>query len=202
MKQKHKFIIFEGIDGCGKSTQIKNVVSFLFDQDKHNHVVLTRNPYLDVNIRAILREDNDPHKKSEELADLFIADRVKHAKELVTPNLKKGFYVVCDRYIFSTVAYQSAQGLDMAKLLAKQAKLPKPDITFIVDVSAKEASKRMRKDAGNRQEHKFEANLDFLEKVRQNYLKLGKIKSFGKIVVIDGTKTREKVFENIIKKLK
>ena len=200
MKKSTKFIVFEGIDGCGKSTQIKSLVSYLFDQDKHNHIFLTRNPYKDVNIRPILRKDSDPMKQSELLADLFIADRRLHAKELLVPNLKQGFIVVCDRYMLSTVAYQGAQGLDMKKLLKLQDTFPKPDITFIIDVPAKVAATRMKKEAG-RKEHKFEANLDFLEKTRRNYLALARKKVLKNIIVIDGTQTREKVFKDIIKHL-
>lgn len=200
MKKSTKFIVFEGIDGCGKSTQIKLLVNYLFALDKHHHIFLTRNPYQDVNIRPILRKDNDPMKKSELLADLFIKDRKKHAKDLIIPNIKKGYIIVCDRYMLSTIAYQSAQGMDSKKLIEKQKKLPIPDITFIVDVPAKTASQRMKKEIG-RKEHKFEANLDFLEKTRQNYLKFAKKHVFKNIFVIDGTQTREKVFNNIIKHL-
>ena len=168
--------------------------------DKHNHVMLTRNPYKDVNIRPILREDTDPMKKSRKLAQLFIADRRKHAKELLIPNLKKGYFVICDRYMLSTVAYQGAQGLDMKDLLKKQAAFPKPDIVFIIDVPANISAKRMKKESG-RKEHKFEANLDFLEKTRQNYLVLAKKEVLKNIVVVDGTQTREKVLEDIIEYL-
>lgn len=197
---KIKFIVFEGIDGCGKSTQIKKIIAYLFDKNKHTHIVLTRNPYKDVNIRPILLKDTDPMKKSSLLADLFIADRRKHAQDLILPNIKKNHLVICDRYMLSTIAYQGAQGIDMQELMNKQKDLPKPDITFVIDVPAKIATSRMKKEL-SRKEHKFEANLKFLEKTRQNYLKLTKQKVFKNIFIVDGTQKPEEVFTNIIKHL-
>src|SRR3989344_4059399 len=117
--KKGLFIAFEGIDGCGKSTQIKKFADYLFSKDKHNHVVLTRNPYKDTDIRGILRQDNDPLTQSDKLANLFIEDRRKHAKEIIIPNLEMGNFVVSDRYKLSTVAYQSAQGLNIQDLIKR-----------------------------------------------------------------------------------
>ena len=99
MIKKGLFITFEGIDGSGKTTQMKKFSEFLFDLDKHNHVISTRNPYKDTNIRAILREENDPMTQSDRLADLFIEDRKKQCEEIIVPNLEKGFYVVQNSFI-------------------------------------------------------------------------------------------------------
>lgn len=195
--KKSLFIVFEGIDGCGKTTQIKKFVEFLFEADKHNHILLTREPFADVNTRKILQQDNDPLTHSEQLAKLFISDRKQHVKKMIIPGLKAGSYVICDRYKYSTIAYQSAQGLDMAKLIKLQEKILDPDIVFLVDLPAKKAQVRMRQDT-NRKEHKFEANINFLEKVRQNFLKLSKLLKHKKIIVINGDQTREEIFKQII----
>lgn len=109
MNQKRgMFIAFEGIDGSGKSTQIKKFVLYLFDRDKHNHIVLTRNPYKDMNIRAILRADDDAMSQAEKLADLFIEDRRIFVEELVKPALEKGHTVITDRFKLATISYQAA----------------------------------------------------------------------------------------------
>ena len=195
-EKKGIFVTFEGIDGCGKSTQIKKFVEYLFNQDKHNHVILTRNPYKDVNIRKILREDNDPLSKSNLLADMYINDRKVQIEEVVIPNLAMGHFVVSDRYKLSTVTYQAAQGLDMNELLHRHDGLPVPDITFVIDLPAVESSKRMKDEEG-RSEHKFEANLDFLENVRQNYFKAKLLLPNEKIFIIDGSRDREIILKEI-----
>jgi dTMP kinase len=145
-------------------------VKHLASINKHNHIVLTREPYQDTNIRKILREDTNPKSQAEKLADLFIEDRKKHVEELIIPNKNKGLHVISDRYKLSTIAYQSAQGLSIENLIEKQKGLPIPDICFLIDLPASAAAKRMQLDI-DRREHKFEANLDFLESVRQQYLK-------------------------------
>jgi len=196
--KKGLFIAFEGIDGCGKSTQIKKFVDYLFNKDKHNHIVLTRNPYRDTEIRATIRQDSNPESEAEKLASLFIEDRKKQVEEIVIQNLENGHFVVTDRYKLSTITYQSAQGLGMQELIDRHKDLPVPDMTFIIDVSAEEAANRMQKEK-HRNEHKFEANLDFSKKLREKHNKAKEIleKQGEKIFVINGEKTPEEVFEEV-----
>src|SRR3989344_1640509 len=94
--KKGLFIAFEGIDGCGKTTQIKKLVHYLFDRHKHNHIVFTRNPYKDQSIRAILREDDNPMSRAEKIAELYIKDRENQIAEVVLPFLSKGHFVLTD----------------------------------------------------------------------------------------------------------
>ena len=200
MDKKGLFITFEGIDGCGKSTQIRKFVEYLFNRDKHNHVILTRNPYKDANIRAILRDDDDPISQADKLASLFIGDRRLHAEEVVVPNIEKGNFVVSDRFKLSTVAYQGAQGISIEDLIRRQKDLPIPDITFVIDVDAREATNRMLKD-GDREkgrEHKFEASLEFLEKTRMNYHGAKELLD-EKIFIINGMRDVDEIHKEIIK---
>jgi len=194
--KKGVFIVFEGIDGCGKSTLLKRFASYLFERNKYSHIILTRNPYKDLNIRKILRKDSDPLKNSEILTELFIKDRIDHLKNIVIPNLKKGCYVLCDRYKLSTIAYQSAQGIKRDYLIKKQKDLIDPDITFLIDVSIKTAFERMKKD-DKRKENKFEKSPEFLEKVRFNYLELKDILDEKNIIMIDGEKDVETIFKEM-----
>ena len=195
--KKGLFIAFEGIDGSGKSTQIKELVHHIYNKSKYNHVILTRNPYKNVNIREILHQDEDPYSQAEKLANLFIEDRKLMAKEIVNPNLEKGLFVIADRYKLSTIAYQSAQGIDMNHLIEKQNQIPNPDITFIIDLSPETAMKRMKKDSQEirGKEHKFEANLDFIKKLRENYLQSAKL--MKNIFVINGERTKEEISKEI-----
>ncbi|MBR9703872.1 dTMP kinase [Candidatus Pacearchaeota archaeon] len=196
VSKKGVFIAFEGVDGCGKSTQIKKFCEYLYGLDKHNHVIMTREPYKDTSIREILRSDSDPLSQADKIADLYIEDRKKHVSEVIIPNLDSGNFVVSDRYRLSTIAYQAAQGLDMNSLIDRQKELPVPDITFIIDVSADVALERMKKEA-ERVEQKFEGSLIFQENVRNNYLKSRKLLSDELIVIIDGNKPVNDVFSDV-----
>ncbi|NCO11445.1 dTMP kinase [Candidatus Pacearchaeota archaeon CG_4_9_14_0_2_um_filter_39_13] len=196
---KGLFIAFEGIDGSGKSTQIRELVQHIFNKSKYHHVVLTRNPYKDISIREILHQDIDPHSQAEKLADLFISDRKQMAEDVVLPNLQKGCFVITDRYKLSTIAYQSTQGLDMQALIDKQDALPKPNLTFIIDVSAEEAMNRMKKEDINvrGKEHKFEASLDFIRTLRENYHKIPSLLKDEKIFIINGERSPSEIAEDI-----
>jgi len=204
LEKKHEdpnkgiFITFEGIDGCGKSTQIRELTKHIFEKSKHNHIILTRNPYKNTNIRKILTEDSDPNSQSEKLAELYIADRIKQTNELIIPNLENGHFVISDRYKLSTIIYQSAQGLDMKSLIEKQSSLPIPDMTFVIDVSPEEAQMRMRKESVEirGKEHKFEANLEFIHKLRENIFKAKDLLS-EKIFIINGERSREEITKEI-----
>jgi dTMP kinase len=194
------FIAFEGIDGCGKSTQAWKLARYVSDLSKYNHIVMTREPFKDANIRKMLRETDDPYSQAKELAKMYTDDRRNHVKELIMPELLKGAHVISDRYAFSTLAYQQAQGIPIKDLLELHKGLPIPDIIFIVDVPSKVAVGRMKKDSkrDKGKEHKFEKNREFMEKLRKNYHGLANL-SGHKVVVIDGTKKPEQIFEKQIK---
>jgi len=196
MQKKGKFIVFEGIDGCGKSTQIWKLARYISDLSKYNHLIITRNPYKTREIRQILRQDEPPETQAEKLAELFIQDRKEHIDELILPHLEKGHYVICDRYKHSTIAYQSTQGLSIEKLSKLQEDMPVPDAVFLIDTPAEIAAERMKKDS--RDEQKFEANLNFQKKVRQKYLELAKLFP-NKIFIVDGTKSVEEISTEIKK---
>ena len=196
MEKRGTFITFEGIDGCGKSTQIKKFAEYLFNLNKHNHVILTRNPYKETKIRDILKKDSDPLSQAELLAELFIEDRKKHVAEIIIPNIQTGNFVVSDRYKLSTLAYQTAQGLNIHDLIKRHEGMPIPDITFIIDVSAEEAIRRMKLES-ERAEQKFESNIEFIKKLRENYLKLKDILKDEKIFIINGELDKESIFKSI-----
>jgi len=195
-KRKALFIAFEGLDGSGKSTQIRKLAEFLFKEDKYNHVVITREPYKDASTRGIIRRDSNPLDGAEKLADLFIADRKRHVEELISPSLERGCHVLTDRYRLSTISYQSAQGLSINDLIDRHLGLPVPDITFIIDVSGKTAIERLKKEP-TAQEHKFEKNLEFLDKIREQMLKAVKIMNEDNIYVINGERSVEEIFDEI-----
>jgi len=122
---------------------------------------------------------------------LFIEDRREHIKELIEPALNKGIHVVSDRYKYSTIVYQSVQGLPLQELIDKHKDMPTPDLVLIFDVPISVARERMKKDL--RKEHKFEADKEFQKKLRKSYLKLPEIFPEENIIIIDGTKTIDEV---------
>ena len=100
--RKGKFIVFEGIDGCGKGTQMLKLANFLFSLNKYNHILITREPYKLREIREILQKDEPAEEKSQELTELFVKDRKEHVDELINPALNKGIIVISDsRCIFN-----------------------------------------------------------------------------------------------------
>jgi len=192
------FITFEGIDGCGKSTQIWKLAQYIFGLNKYHHVALTREPWKNADIRRILQEDENPYSQAYNLAQLFTKDRREHVEKLIMPSLKSGSFVISDRYSFSTLAYQQAQGVEDWKLLDMHKGLIIPDLIFIIDLPVKTALQRMKKDKGRKVEQKFEKNAEFIEKLRKNFLKLATLNNHN-VVVIDGTKKPDEIFEKQIK---
>src|SRR3989338_2612786 len=135
-----KFITFEGIEGCGKTTQIKLLNEYL--QGKGFKTILTREPggtTIGDKIRQILL---DPaNKKMHPLTELLLygASRAQHVEELIRPALSEGKIVLCDRYSDSTTAYQGAARRVDKKILASLDAIATsglvPDITIVVDVA-------------------------------------------------------------------
>jgi dTMP kinase len=118
------FIVFEGIDGTGKSTQLHLLAEKL--RQLNYAVVATREPTNGPYGKKIreLFVDRGVVSREEEL-ELFIADRDQHVKETIAPALEDGCVVICDRYYLSTLAYQGANGMDMDIILAKTIPLRK-----------------------------------------------------------------------------
>jgi dTMP kinase len=196
--KKGLFIAFEGIDGCGKSTQVRRLAQHILELSKYNHVLITREPFEDTKIRDILKQDEDPYSQARKLAQMFVNDRKLHVKTIIAENVRKGLFVISDRYSFSTLAYQQAQGIPLQELLELHRGLPIPDIIFVVDVPVEVAMKRMKKDAVRKAEHKFEKNTEFIGKLRMNYFNLARLPKH-KVVMIDGRKSAEEIFEKQIK---
>lgn len=193
--QKAKLIVFEGIDGSGKTTLSRLLLSYL--QEKKLKVVWLREPGnskwgREIRELANVRE-NIPIEKE---LEYFIQDRKWNVEKNILPALKENKIVILDRYYFSTACYQGARGLDIEEIIERNLEFaPVPDMTFIIDVDVDTALKRIRGNR-HRQVRLFE-NRDFLQKVRQNYLKLRN----DHIYIIDGQPPLDDVFEEIRRKM-
>ena len=202
MKKRGMFIVFEGIDGSGKSTQLFRLMEHLESRNKYHDFLRTHEPWDNEEINKKLAEDKDAYSDADKMAELFVHDRIVHSNVIVSPNLEKKVFVLCDRYSMSTCAYQWAQGVDLNKLIEmhKDYSILTPDITFFLDVSVEIAQQRIAKRAGGLKE-KFE-DWEFQKKVLDSYhaiIKMAHEKEylFGKVKKINGRGFVEKVAERI-----
>jgi len=161
--KRGSFLVLEGIDGSGKSTQLQHLAAAL---EAAGHAVLvTREPSdgaIGRRIREMARsgETLPPERELE----WFMEDRAEHVREVIQPALAAGRTVLCDRYYLSTVAYQGARGLDWEAILAEsEARFPRPDLAVILEIDAASGLARTRL-RGGAADPAFE-NLEFLERV-------------------------------------
>jgi dTMP kinase len=193
--QKSLLIVFEGIDGSGKTSLSKLLLSYL--KKKEVDVIWFREPadsQWGKKIRE-LAEQKESIPVAEEL-DYFIKDRQWNVTNNILPALEQNKIVVLDRYYFSTACYQGARGLDMAEIIKRNtAFAPQPDCTFIIDVDVDTALERIRRSRSSAV--KLFEKRDFLQKVRENYLKL----HGDNIYIIDGKPGLRSVFEKIKEKV-
>ena len=184
------FITFEGVEGCGKTTQIERLQTYLSGEQGHA-VVVTREPGGTVIAEAIRSVLLSPaHGEMSGMAELLLyeAARAQHFHECVAPALVEDKIVLCDRFTDSTIAYQGAgRGLNteiIAQLNEIAADGAIPDCTFLLDVPVSVGMERVRgRGATDRIEQE---SLEFHEKVRQAFLALAH-DAPARIVTLDGT---------------
>lgn len=167
-------IVLEGIDGTGKSTQAARLVSWLQQRRGENGVLWTREPGDWTGgglLRRILLEEELSHPHTE--LYLFLADRCEHVTTRIVPALKRGAWVVCERYCDSTLAYQCwGRGMprSIVEHLLAWSSFPPADLTLWIDVEPERAMARLlHRGTLDRLEREREA---FLERVRDGFLAL------------------------------
>ena len=141
-------IVFEGIDGTGKSTQLGLLEKHLLHEGYH--VVTTKEPtegIYGLQIRA-LYQDRGTVTPEEEL-ELFIKDRRQHVETLITPSMSNGSIVLSDRYFLSSAAYQGAAGLDPDIIFSRNAFAPNPDLALILEINVEESIRRITEKRGD-----------------------------------------------------
>jgi len=188
-----KFIVFEGPDGSGTTTQANLLFKYLKKQGKK--VFLTGEPTRSL-IGGLIEGQisGDWQSSSECLQLLFAADRAHHLEKGIIPLLKKGITVICTRYILSTLAYGSIDIKDEKWLMEINKKFIWPDLTFLLKVSPKICIQRIEKERFHKELFEKEEKL---KKVFKNYLKFAK--RFKNIYIIDGEKPIKEVFRDIKK---
>lgn len=195
MKGKGKFIVFEGLDGSGQSTQSKLLKDYL--EGKERRVVLTKEPTKDSRAGREIFEIVANKKKSfsKRLQELFSEDRRSHVENVIEPALQKGLTVISDRYFFSTFAYGDAEGVDLKYLYDLNKEFPLPDIVFFLNVSPEIALVRIKKR--NKERAIFETE-GKLKKIHSRYKRIFKdFQSKTKIYYINGEGSITKVSNKI-----
>ena len=193
---KGKFIVLEGIDGSGISTQILELKRIL-ESEYGVKTILAKEPSdgpVGLTIRQVLSGRISGIEDSG-LALLFAADRVDHNRNKIVPSLEQGKYVICDRYLWSSLAYQGRKDdLDWLKQINRYA--CKPDLTIFIRVKPETSLERITE---SRFKIEIFEKLEILQQVYDNYIKIFKAwQDLGEAVIeIDGEQTPEMVTEGI-----
>ena len=206
---KGKFIVFEGIDGSGKTTQINQLSKWLIGTDlipENNKLVITREPggtKLGKSIRSLLLDtsrEKSPGSITELL--LYAADRSQHVNEIIRPTLDQGDWVISDRFCGSTLAYQGyGRKLDINLIKDLEAIATQgiaPDITFLLDIPIEESIRRRR----NRKDDRIEKEgREFLSNVSLGFQALSEDSNWKKISAINSEEEIISEIKSEIKKL-
>jgi len=200
---KGKFITFEGIDGSGKSTQLRLVERYLIDAG--NDVITTREPGgtpLGIQLRATFLETTETVSPLAELL-LFAADRAQHVEHLIKPSVAAGKIVISDRYADATAAYQGAgRGFDsdtIAQVIELATGGLKPDLTLFFDISVETALERMnaRHSSGTEANRMDGETAEFYERVRDAYLSIA-AREPERVSIIESEGSIDEIFEKAI----
>ena len=193
-----KLITFEGIDGSGKSTQIQ-LLEAEFEKLGISYKTF-REPggtKLSEKIRTILldKENIELYSNAESL--LFAAARAQLTAEQIKPAITKGEFVICDRFVDSTIAYQgygrglNINNLELINTIATDGLIP--DITFILDIDPQKATKRLKTANPDRMEA---TGIDFFKKIRQGYCQIRE-QNQSRCIVINGEKPQKDISKEI-----
>ena len=195
------FISFEGIDFCGKSTQIDLLKDYLVERKKKVEVI--REPggtEISEKIRLLLLDNKTDNLFMEAELFLFSASRAQLVREKIRPYLEKGIYVISDRYHDSSTAYQgygrgipvdavqSVHNISIGETI--------PDVTFFIDIPVGVANERKKKKLKGKLDRIELADMDFYNRVRNGYLEIARNEQ--RVRVIDGTQSIEAITNQII----
>jgi dTMP kinase len=196
--RRGRFIVFEGIDGAGTTTQMERLVTWLRRRGELAEATAepTTGP-IGTMIRQILGgrlvskpSGGDPAGVDRAtIALLFAADRIDHLQNEIEPHLAAGRHVICDRYVLSSMAYQGVD-VDLKFVRAINVKAPPPDLTLFIKVSAEVAMQRI---ATSRPDRDLFETLPFQRKVAAGYEACATAYREGPLVILDGEVSIDRV---------
>jgi dTMP kinase len=201
------FITFEGIEGCGKTTQIKRLAWRL--EERGVKLISTLEPggtRIGQDIRKVLLDSKNSHLAPLAELILYAADRAQHIEEVIKPALDQGKWVLCDRFFDATVAYQgSGRGLDMSLIKTLNDLVTKgirPDLTLLLDCPSETGIERAVKRIninGEAGQDRFEREkMEFHKRVREGYLEIAR-REQRRFAIIDATLSEDRVEEEIFR---
>jgi dTMP kinase len=198
--KKSFFICFEGVEGSGKSTQAKLLYEFI-KKKITKKVILTREPGGTLFSEKIRNLMLDKKTNISPLTEFFLlmAARNEHITSKINFYLKKNFIIICDRFFYSTLAYQHyLEGMDKKFIFSIQKKIfnkVHPDITFLIDLNKKESKVRINKRA--KKTNRFDKLSSYhFNKIRNGFIKISKMYK-NKIVLINGSKSLNEIRNEI-----
>ncbi|GAA6622083.1 dTMP kinase [Scytonema sp. NUACC26] len=196
---KGKFIVFEGVEGCGKTSQIQRIQEWL--HSLNISAIVTREPggtELGLYLRQLLLESGTTSIADRTELFLYAADRSQHVEGIIKPALAEGKVVLCDRYTDSTIAYQgwgrgiSLDTIEQLNFLATDGL--QSDLTILLDIDPEISFNRIL--AKRKLDRMEQADLKFHHRVRQGFLSLAE-KFPERIVALDGDREIDKVTADI-----
>lgn len=203
VREKGRFITFEGPDGAGKTTQIKKLAAYI--KEKEKPFLLTREPggtRISDAIRSLILHPEHTEMMNETEVLLYAASRAQHVREKIIPALEKGVIVLCDRFVDASIAYQG-YGLEIGvqKILEINDFATgglTPDRSYLLDISPEQAQKRLMARSGETLDRIEQKGIDYHKKVRYGFLQLYK-QHRDRILLLDGHQSEEAIF-SLIKK--
>ncbi len=193
------FVTFEGIEGCGKTTQAKLLYEALVDRGYS--VVFTREPGgtpAAEELRSFLLKPREERFPPFAELSVYEAARAFHVENLIKPSLKEGAVVICDRFIDSTLAYQGyGRGIDLSlveRLNREATGGLKPDLTVLIDLPVEEAFKRISERRKDRMESE---SLKFHQSVREGFLEIAR-REPERFLIVDGMREVEELHTLIL----
>ena len=187
MTNKGIFIVIEGLDGSGKTTQAALLVKKL----SQKHIVLLTAEPSRGKIGTFIRQGclyEDKRLPTEAEALLFAADRIEHMQKEVKPALDEGKLVICDRYVYSSLAYQGSAGLSLDWIKTINARALQPDFSVFIDVAPERVLERLQRKKSVME------TIETQRKVREIYLKFVEK---GELIRVNGDKPKEAVADEL-----
>jgi len=190
-----KFIVFEGLDGCGKTTQIERLGAHL--SNKGANCLVTREPTNGA-IGSIARQAllGEIELSTDALALVFAADRAEHVEKVIRPSLAAGQHVLCDRFVYSNMAFQGTK-LPIEAIAAYNARsFDAVDMTIFIDVPPEECNRRI---SASRKNVEIYDKIEIMRRVRELYSEVFRL--YGNVMpvsFIDGNAPEDDVFSKIL----
>jgi len=194
-----KFIVFEGLDGSGKTTQLKRLAAHFAKQAQGVSFLATKEP-TDGTLGNLARHVllGDTPLSTDAFALLFAADRVEHIIREVQPALEAGTFVLCDRFVYSNMAFQGTALPQevIASYNERAVSLATPDLTIFIDVSPEECTRRI---VSTRKNLEIYDGMEFAREIRNLYMKA--FECYGErmpVKIVDGNMSEDEVFEQLL----